>query len=337
MIRNLRSIGLILLLLILTIGTALADSPNHDSFVRASQSGTNFDTQELSVSASTASCNTTDTTYMQWDVSGISGSVTVATLTLTATTTILNTGSAMISLYETTDSWTEGAITASNAPAVGSLIQTVNAPTTGGETITFNNAALVSYLDTQASGDDIASFALRFSSGCAAGVSIAVFEDKESGANGPDLTTTPPLAVTLANFGVTSQEDHVLVDWATVFEQDNLGFNVLRSTSPDGAQTRLNADLIPSQAPGSGQGAEYGFEDYDVEDETTYFYWLEDVSTSGATTRHGPVSVTYESNTTAVEVASLSTGASSWQGGLLGTVLLLAAAGCLWYWRRRAY
>jgi hypothetical protein len=147
-----------------------------------------------------------------------------------------------------------------------------------------------------------------------------------------------PLAVTLAIFTAISQEDHVLINWKTVAELNNLGFNLLRSTSSaDGEQTKLNDELIPSQAPGSGQGASYSFEDDDVEDDTTYYYWLEDVDTSGRTRQYGPQSVTYQSDAMAVEVATLravENGGQPWAIGALAS-LLLAVGGYVWYRRAR--
>lgn len=326
------------IIVVLLVGTALADPPDHDSYVDINEAS-NHNNEDLSVVGSTADCTPNRTTYMQWDLSNMSNSETVTAATLTLTSTqASNAGSAQISLYETDNNWTEDALDNANAPAVGTLIETVAAPVAG-NSMTFSDPALATYIDSaNGSVDDVVSFAMRISSGCPTfGVSLVDFEDSESGDQGPNLETTPPLAVTLANFGAISQPDHVLVDWQTVAELGNLGFNVLRSTSPEGAQTRLNAELIPSQAPGSGQGASYSFEDDDVEDGTTYYYRLEDVDTSGTTTRHGPVSVTYDSNPTAVQVIGLGNGSRGkpWANGLLGT-LLLAAVGYVWYRRRRA-
>jgi hypothetical protein len=70
-----------------------------------------------------------------------------------------------------------------------------------------------------------------------------------------------------------------------------------------------------------------------VEAGQTYWYWLEDVDLSGATTLHGPVSATVQAPT-AVTLAQLdaSSGLASPAGWLLAAGL--AAAGGL-FWRRR--
>ncbi|MFN2169399.1 MAG: S8 family serine peptidase, partial [Anaerolineae bacterium] len=102
-----------------------------------------------------------------------------------------------------------------------------------------------------------------------------------------------PTAIDLASFAAEAQDGAIQVTWETVEEIDNLGFDLYRATSRDGARTQLNDTLIPNQvAPGSPTGAVYTWLDDDVEAGLTYYYWLEDVDASGAITRHGPVQAT---------------------------------------------
>jgi len=109
-------------------------------------------------------------------------------------------------------------------------------------------------------------------------------------------TCASPLAVTLAEFSAAQQGDAVQVSWETVSELDNAGFNLYRSESAAGPQTLLA--YLPSSSPGGTAGAAYSYEDRaGLVPGTTYFYWLEDVATSGATTLHGPVSVDYSAPT----------------------------------------
>ena len=123
------------------------------------------------------------------------------------------------------------------------------------------------------------------------------------------LFTGGALAVTMADFRAEAQSDQVLVSWETVSELNNQGFNLYRGTSPDAAGQQVNAALIPAQAPGSAQGALYTWQDADVTAGHTYFYWLEDVDFSGATTLHGPVSVDFQAPT-AVTLGGLAAGAA---------------------------
>jgi hypothetical protein len=114
-----------------------------------------------------------------------------------------------------------------------------------------------------------------------------------------------PLAVNLASFVAEGDFDQVHIEWQTVSERNNLGFNLYRGTTAslpelggtEGGLMQLNPSLSPAQAPGSGQGAAYEFVDQQVEDGTTYYYWLEDVDVNGSTTLHGPVSATINTPT----------------------------------------
>ena len=99
------------------------------------------------------------------------------------------------------------------------------------------------------------------------------------------LNGCSPLAVDLASFIASVADDSVLVSWETVSELGNQGFNLYRSTSLTGPRTQLNGALIPSQVPGGVQGAGYDWTDSsDLVAGTTYYYWLEHVSMTGATT-----------------------------------------------------
>ena len=93
---------------------------------------------------------------------------------------------------------------------------------------------------------------------------------------------------------------------------------------------------VPSQAPGSTQGAAYRYEDLAVQPGESWVYWLEDVSLSGVTTLHGPVSAA-ASAPTAVTLSGLQAGpvASAAPAALplAGALLALLAAAAL---RRRA-
>ena len=108
------------------------------------------------------------------------------------------------------------------------------------------------------------------------------------------LSYAGTLAVTLSDFHAVQQGDAVLVTWETASELNNRGFNLYRGTSPDGWDRQLNTALIPSQSQGSPSGFVYTWlDDADLVPGTSYYYWLQDVDTSGALTMHGPVSVDY--------------------------------------------
>ncbi len=99
-----------------------------------------------------------------------------------------------------------------------------------------------------------------------------------------------PTSVMLADFTATPDAQAIRVLWETASETDNLGFNLWRGMEHDAPTEQLNSELILSQAPGNGQGALYEWLDETVESGEIYYYWLEAVSITGATTQFGPVS-----------------------------------------------
>ncbi len=186
--------------------------PSHDAYVDVNDPMANFDDNDLEVDASGSGCGPTMIVYMQWDLSSIADTATISAATLTLTTTFQqNTTGVYLTLYETGDGWTETTLRKNNAPAVGAAIETQPAPTANGQVVVFNSSALRSYLSAQAlgSGDDKASFALQFSSGCTSGLTVAVFADRENlSVGGPNLQLRGPNAVkqsALYGFGLAAQ------------------------------------------------------------------------------------------------------------------------------------
>ena len=142
-----------------------------------------------------------------------------------------------------------------------------------------------------------------------------------------------PLAVNIASFTAAAAPEGVTLAWETVSETGNAGFNVYRSTSDAGPWAKVNAALIPAAAPGSADGHAYTWTDASAEAGSTYFYQLEDVALSGATTVHAPVSVTLV-GPNAVGLNSLSASAASRTGVWTVLLLGLVAAGLIWFKRQ---
>lgn len=101
-----------------------------------------------------------------------------------------------------------------------------------------------------------------------------------------------PTAVKLVSFTAGPYGAEVLVAWETASEYDNLGFHLYRQAGREGPVERLNQALIPSRAPGQGQGAAYTFVDGTARAGVGYLYILEDVDVNGRRTAHGPVPAT---------------------------------------------
>ena len=107
-------------------------------------------------------------------------------------------------------------------------------------------------------------------------------------------------AVRLTYFEATGYDDHVLIEWGTAQELDNVGFNLYRTEVPDfNDSSKVDLGFIPAQHPGQIEGADYSYTDSDIQAGTTYtyYYWLEDVDFHGVPRRHGPVSASTPTET----------------------------------------
>ncbi|MFC1591925.1 carboxypeptidase regulatory-like domain-containing protein [Thermodesulfobacteriota bacterium] len=79
----------------------------------------------------------------------------------------------------------------------------------------------------------------------------------------------------------------VTISWTTAAEDDVAGFNLYRAGA-DGGYSMINTATIDA----TGAGSAYSYTDQNLQNRTSYSYLLEDVSGSGATLRHGPVTAT---------------------------------------------
>ncbi len=82
----------------------------------------------------------------------------------------------------------------------------------------------------------------------------------------------------------------VVVEWSTASELDTVGFNLYRAEQADGEYTKINPTVIPS-AGDALTGSDYRYEDHNVRAGQTYYYKLEDITTSGQGERYGPIVV----------------------------------------------
>jgi hypothetical protein len=107
------------------------------------------------------------------------------------------------------------------------------------------------------------------------------------------MGVTTNAAVQLASFTAAPRPSQVQLDWATATETNTLGFHVYRADAAGGDWTRLNAAMIPSQAPGSPSGYSYRYSDATVARGQSYWYRVAAVDTSGAETALDAVQATY--------------------------------------------
>jgi hypothetical protein len=99
-----------------------------------------------------------------------------------------------------------------------------------------------------------------------------------------------PSGTTLAKLQAVAKETYIEINWETIQEVDNDGFNIYRSTSPDVIPSPpINGSLIASL--GGGGGA-YAFQDNTAEKGVTYYYWIEFVEPSSTALFDNPVFAT---------------------------------------------
>lgn len=80
------------------------------------------------------------------------------------------------------------------------------------------------------------------------------------------------------------------ITWTTESELDIIGFNILKSESPDGPFIKINDELIPP-ADDPNIGGKHSFIDRDVVRGTTYYYRLESIDRQGKPTRSEPIAI----------------------------------------------
>ncbi|MFA6720622.1 MAG: FlgD immunoglobulin-like domain containing protein, partial [Candidatus Cloacimonadaceae bacterium] len=98
--------------------------------------------------------------------------------------------------------------------------------------------------------------------------------------------------VELASFTVTiSAQNYITLTWVTQTETGMQGYYIFRDSDSNLAGAQMVSPLIPSA--NSSQMQTYVFEDTDVFETGTYYYWLQANDMDGTVGFHGPVSVFY--------------------------------------------
>jgi hypothetical protein len=98
-----------------------------------------------------------------------------------------------------------------------------------------------------------------------------------------------PTNVTISSFSAEVSRDGIVIQWTTETEPNNAGFNIFRSTTENGNYSKVNESLITALG-NAFSGASYRYLDKpDLAGD--YYYQLQSVSLTGATSFHGPISV----------------------------------------------
>ncbi|MCB5247094.1 MAG: S8 family serine peptidase [Candidatus Cloacimonetes bacterium] len=102
------------------------------------------------------------------------------------------------------------------------------------------------------------------------------------------------LPIELSSFtAAISADNYVNLTWVTQTETGVQGFYVLRNDSDDLATALTVSELVP--ATNTSQQQTYAFTDRELQEEGTYYYWLQNTDLDGTVDFHGPVSIAYSS------------------------------------------
>lgn len=102
----------------------------------------------------------------------------------------------------------------------------------------------------------------------------------------------PTLPVELSHFSATmTAENNVQLTWVSQTETNVLGYNVYRSDSDDLNYALKISDLIEGTNTSTAQT--YIYVDEELEQDGTYYYWLQSVDIDGTASYHGPASVVF--------------------------------------------
>jgi Concanavalin A-like lectin/glucanases superfamily len=97
-----------------------------------------------------------------------------------------------------------------------------------------------------------------------------------------------PLPVTLASFTGNWTGSMCSLNWQTLSEINNCGWNAYRGEDAS-TQFQVNTELIPGAGTTTGVSS-YTFQDeYEAIPGSIYYYWLESVSLLGASDQYGPI------------------------------------------------
>ncbi len=98
------------------------------------------------------------------------------------------------------------------------------------------------------------------------------------------------LPIELSQFTARAENEHVVLEWTTESEVNNIGFNLYRSETSNSDYKKINSKMIPG-AINASEPNNYSFVDNIIETNNRYYYKLQDVAGDLETEMHGPYSV----------------------------------------------
>lgn len=100
---------------------------------------------------------------------------------------------------------------------------------------------------------------------------------------------TRPTAVDLVSFTVTPGDDGILLRWRTSAERNSWGFLIHRSTDRSWENGQDITRLVIESVGNESSGSTYEFLDSTAVPGVSYYYWLQELEWTGATSIYGPI------------------------------------------------
>ncbi|MGE5548927.1 MAG: DNRLRE domain-containing protein, partial [Bacteroidota bacterium] len=244
-------IAMLLCLVSLSVqGATFNLAPTADAYVSGGSATTNYGTNANLLVKGAATASYIRESYLKFDLAGVTGTITSATLKLYCTS-IEGTPASVDAYTCTTDSWTETGITYSNKPAKGTLITSVNIPSAAA----WYSFDVTDFVNGQYAGDKIVTIILAQGSTVKKNV---YFNSKEAASDKPVLevitgtastptptpTLTPTPTATPTPTPSSSPGVNLALNKPVTFSSQQAGNEASHAVDGDLA-TRWSADTYP--------------------------------------------------------------------------------------------
>ncbi|MCF7920169.1 MAG: Ig-like domain-containing protein [Candidatus Cloacimonetes bacterium] len=170
-----------------------------------------------------------------------------------------------------------------------SLLSTIDV---NSDNVTINGAQLSIHLDSNLSM--LTDYFILIDSGAIKDMTGDDYAGIDS-SSGWNFTTNDddPLPVSLTSFTSIFSNNQPLLQWTTLSEINNSGWNIYRNIEENiNSSVMLNTQLVSGAGCTTELTSYQYIDEYDFVNGETYFYWLESVSYSGLTETYGPITLT---------------------------------------------
>ena len=218
-------------------------SPLADARVRSSSGTSNYGT-DTDIRTRLSSSSSNYESYLKFNLSGVSGGITKATLRLYGRLSGTSSSGIPVSIFAVSSTtWTETGITWNNKPTVGTLLATVVVPDTINRYYEWDLSAYVQ--SEKAAGRNVVSLALKST---AASSPYTIFNSREASSNRPQLVVTGGASPNQARLikDITRLQDRALAIAPLLINKEDSSVSHYYHRNP-GEKTNLSnggADLV---------------------------------------------------------------------------------------------